>query len=277
MQLELALLVLLAAVMHASWNTLVKVSSDSLVNLATLTCSGGLFVLLALPFAGLPSAESVPLLVVGIAIHLVYFYCLVNAYRFGDFSQVYPLARGTAPAIVAVAAAWLADEWLSAREIFGLALVSLGIASLLLGRRARDPRAILFALATAVTIAAYSVVDGLGARRAGNAVSFLVFLSVGEALAILLVARMRRGPGLWSAMAAEGFRGVAAGVLATVGYGIVVFAMSRGAMANVSALRETSVIIAALIGTRLLGEGGVVQRLLAAAVVTTGLLVMNWR
>jgi drug/metabolite transporter (DMT)-like permease len=277
LQLDLVLLVLLAAVMHASWNTLVKISNDRLANLATLTSSGAALVMLALPFSGLPAPESLPFLAVGTAIHLVYFYFLAGAYRLGDFSQVYPLARGAAPALVAVGAALFADEWLETREIAGLGLVVLGIASLLWGRPARDPRALLFALATGGAIACYTVVDGLGARRAGNAVAFLVFLSLGEALGILLFARLRRGPGLWAAMAGEGRRTVLGGMVATLGYGIIVYAMSRGAMAHVSALRETSVIMAALIGTRLLGEDGLWQRLLAAALVVAGLVVMNWR
>ena len=140
MQLDLVLLVLLAAVMHASWNTLVKISNDRLANLATLTSSGAALVMLALPFSGLPAPESLPFLAVGTAIHLVYFYFLAGAYRLGDFSQVYPLARGAAPALVAVGAALFADEWLETREIAGLGLVVLGIASLLWGRPARDPR-----------------------------------------------------------------------------------------------------------------------------------------
>jgi drug/metabolite transporter (DMT)-like permease len=126
-------------------------------------------------------------------------------------------------------------------------------------------------------IAIYTVIDGLGARYAGQAVSYIAWMNICESAALLAAARARRGAQLRGLLRAELPRTALAGVMATIGYAIVIYAMSRGAMAHVSALRETSVVIAALIGTIVLGEPGALARVGAAVVVAAGVIVMNWR
>ena len=278
MPLDLAAAVLLSAVLHALWNSFVKVGRDRLASIAVISVTGGVLSVPVAAAAAWPSAASLPFLIGSVLSHLVYYYCLVNAYRFGDLSRVYPLARGLAPPVVAVGAAVVAGEWLELREIAGIALVSCGIASLVAGAgEASDRRALWFAAATGLMIATYTIIDGLGARYAGQALSYIAWMNIGESATLLAAARLRRGARIWPLLRADLRRTVLAGVMATIGYGIVIYAMSRGAMAHVSALRETSVVIAALIGTVVLGEPGALARIGAAVVVAAGVIVMNWR
>lgn len=274
---SLILLVLLSALLHALWNSFVKVGQDRLVSVAVICATGGALsvpVALAMP---LPGAAGFGFALLSVAVHLAYYFCLVNAYRFGDLSRVYPLARGMAPPLVALGAAAAAGEWLSAREVLGVALVSLGIASLVLGARAgAERRGLWFAAGTGAMIGIYTVLDGLGGRSVPHALSYIAWLNVFEGAVLLAAARARRGAALWPALGAVLPRGGVAGVMATLGYGIVIYAMSRGAMAHVSALRETSVVIAALIGTVVLGEPGAISRVAAAGVVAAGVVVLNW-
>jgi len=278
LQLDLAAAVLFAALLHALWNSFVKVGHDRLASIAVICGVGGLLSAPVAALVPLPAAPSTPFLLASVCTHVVYYYCLLNAYRFGDLSRVYPLARGLAPPVVAIGAALVAREWLQPHEVVGIALVSCGIVSLVASARGGgDRRSLWFAAATGGMIAIYTVIDGLGARHAGQALSYIAWMNMLEASTVLAVARLRRGAPIWPALRTDLPRGTVAGVMATLGYGIVVFAMSRAAMAHVSALRETSVVIAALIGTLVLGEPGAVPRIAAALVVAAGVIVMNWR
>jgi drug/metabolite transporter (DMT)-like permease len=279
LQLGLALAVLLSALLHALWNSLVKVGRDRLASITVIVVTGGA---LSAPIAAvvpLPTATTLAFVAASVLTHLVYYYFLINAYRFGDLSRVYPLARGLAPPTVAIGAALVAGEWLSARELVGVALVFCGIASLTLGAdggNGSDPRSLWFAIATGGMIALYTIIDGLGARYSPQALTYVAWMNMLETVGVLIAARVRRGRVVWSALLVDLPRGVLAGAMATVGYGIVVYAMSRGTLAHVSALRETSVVIAALIGTVVLGERGAPARIAAAAIVAAGVIVMNW-
>ncbi|MBX3024888.1 EamA family transporter [bacterium] len=276
MDSTLVLAVLLSALLHALWNSFVKVGQDRLVSVAVICATGGVLsapVALLMP---LPGAVGFGLALLSVATHLAYYFCLVNAYRFGDLSRVYPLARGLAPPLVAIGAALVAGERLGAREVGGVALVSIGIASLVAGAQAgAERRGLWFAAATGAMIGIYTVLDGLGGRAAPRALSYIAWLNMLEGALLLAAARVRRGPAVWPAVRAVLPRGVVAGLMATVGYGIVIYALSRGAMAHVSALRETSVVIAALIGTLVLGEPGAARRIAAAAVVAAGVIILN--
>lgn len=268
--------VLFAALLHALWNSFVKVGEDRLVSVAVICATGGALsapVALASP---LPGATAFGFASLSVAVHLAYYFCLVNAYRFGDLSRVYPLARGLAPPLVALGAALAAGERPSAHQIGGIALVSIGIASLVAGARGgAERRGLWFAAATGAMIGIYTVLDGLGGRAAPRALTYIAWLNMMEGALLLAAARLRRGPALWPVVRAVLPRGVVAGLMATVGYGIVIYAMSRGPMATVSALRETSVVIAALIGTLILGEPGTARRVAAAAVVAAGVIVLH--
>jgi drug/metabolite transporter (DMT)-like permease len=277
-------LMLLSALLHASWNGLVKAeTTDRLVSFAVVMLTGAAAGLVLLPFAGSVATTAWPFLVASAIVHYCYYVTLLNAYAYGDLSHVYPIARGSAPALVAIASALVAGELLSLGEIAGVALVSVGIASLALGRASAGGdglKATLYAFATAGLIAAYSVIDGLGARHSGNTLGYIAWLTIADAPAVLVYVVWRRrghlGAALWPALGSPVIRrAMAGGLIAMFGYGIAIWALSQGAMAHVAALRETSVLFAAVIGTRLLGESFGARRLVAACVVVAGLLLMN--
>jgi drug/metabolite transporter (DMT)-like permease len=273
-------LVLLAALMHASWNAVIKSDPDRLASFGLVMMAGCVFGLAAAPFVPLPAPEAWPYLMASAIIHVFYYAFLLRAYAHGDLSLVYPIARGLGPTLVALISGAVVGEHLEFREAVGVALVSVGIAGLAFGRGLPDfseRRAIVLAVCTGFTIAAYTVVDGLGARAAGNALSYIVWLNLLEGPWVFVFAAWKRGPLIFDYMRKYWWRGTAGGVVATIGYGIAIWAASLGAIAHVSALRETSVLFAALMGTFMLGEKFGAMRVVAAAIMVVGLLAMNFR
>jgi drug/metabolite transporter (DMT)-like permease len=275
-----AALVLLAAAMHASWNAIVKSDSDRLASFALVMLVGGILGLALMPFAGAPDPASWPFLVASMLVHVVYYFALLRAYALGDLSQVYPIARGLGPTLVAVFSGVLIGEYLDWRETAGVVLVSLGIAGLALARgipTADERRATYMAVFTGVTIAAYTVIDAMGARASGNALGYIAWLNVLEAPWVFAYACRRRGGAIVPYIRTQWRRGAIGGAIAATGYGIAIWATSVAPVAHISALRETSVLFAALIGTSLLGEAFGPRRVAAAALMVAGLLLMNLR
>jgi drug/metabolite transporter (DMT)-like permease len=276
--LEAAALVLLAAVCHAAWNTLVKVSGDRLVVLAIVNAAALVPCLAALPWLATPLPASWPFLALSALIHLGYYFFLVAAYRHGDLSHVYPIARGLSPLLVACGAALLVGERLAAVALAGMVLISTGLASLAFERGSPwrgESRGLGFAAGTAVLIACYTVVDGMGVRRSGSAASYVAWLFVLDGVPLLAFVAVRRAVQLRAVLAREWRAGLAGGALQLAAYGLVIWAMSVAPLAAVSALRETSVIFAALIGTKLLGEPLGRTRVAAACLVTVGVIAMR--
>jgi drug/metabolite transporter (DMT)-like permease len=195
----------------------------------------------------------------------------------GDLSRVYPIARGTGPLVVALLSGPLTGERLSPTAFGGVVLVTAGIASLA-GRRPgarRADAALVWALATGLLIAAFTLVDGLGVRRAGTAVAFIAWLQALAGLPLAAVAVARRRADLGPFLRRHGLRDAAGGVMAMTAYAIVVWTYSRGAIAPIAALRETSVLLAAAIGALALGEPFGRRRIAAAAVVAAGAALLN--
>ncbi len=276
--LEAAGLVLMAALFHARWNALVKTSGDRLAVLAMLNGVSAVFAMLVLPFVEVPARESWVYLGASIVLHSGYYFFLIGAYRVGDLSHVYPLARGLSPLLVAGAAVAFAGETLSFAAFMGVLLACAGIVSLSFdgGPPWRgDRRPLLFALGTAVFIASYTIVDGIGVRAAGSVAGYIAWLFALDAIPIVVVAWMLRSRELRWTLRSEWKKGAVGGVLALAAYGLVIWAMSLAAMAAVSALRETSVIFAALIGTILLKERFGTLRISAAVLVAAGVVLMN--
>ncbi len=277
MDAVVVVLVLAAALMHAVWNTFVKVGDDRLMTMTMVIGVGALLAPVLVLSVPAPAPASWKFIAISVVIHSAYYYFLIAAYRVGDLSHAYPLARGSAPLMVAAGAAVFADEMLGGAQIAGIAIVSAGIISLMLGGNGfrADWRAIVYPLATGVTIAAYTVADGLGVRLSENPASYIGWVFIFSAVPIVAVAVARRR-GAFLAGVRRGWKpGLLGGVLASGGYGIVIWALSLGAMAHVSALRETSVVIAALIGVRILGEPFGRRRVLAACTVAVGVVVLN--
>jgi len=276
---DLVFLVLLAAVAHAGWNAVVKSSGARNRTFAVMLLTGGAVGLAGVFLLPLPAPAAWPYLAVSAAVHYGYYGFLLLAYRYGDLSHVYPLARGSAPLAVAGGAWLLAAEALPPAGIAGLALASAGLMSLAFENglpRGHAGRSVLYALGTGLLISAYTVVDGMGVRASGAPLSYIVWLNLLEALPIVLWLGVMRPDGF--ARGGVWWRhGLVGGLLATAAYGFVIYAMSAGGMAHVSALRETSTLFAALIGTLILGEkgGGPVRRIAAAAMVSAGIVVLQ--
>jgi drug/metabolite transporter (DMT)-like permease len=270
--------VLFAAVLHAAWNALAHHIPDKLAALAlmsvvyTALCLPLLFVLPA------PAPAARPYLLASAALQVCYLLLLAQAYRLGEFSQVYPLARGTAPLVVAVAAAVLVGERLPPVHLAGVLVISAGLTTLVLagGRPGRhELPALLAALATGLTIASYTVVDGLGVRRSGGVAGYAAWLFVLQGAVVAGYAAVRYRGTLPAALAGHWLRGAAGGVLALGAYGLVLWAQTRGALAAVAALRETSVILGAAIGAVAFRERFGPPRVVAAALVALGVLLIN--
>ena len=273
------LLVLLAAASHATWNAFVKSGEDKLVSLCLVIFTTSLPALFALPFLPLPAAESWPFLMVSTIVHYLYYAVLVAAYRHGDLSLAYPIARGSAPVLVA-AGAWLfAGEGLAAWQWIGVVTVSVGIMSLANPGRGRagdgEAKAIVFALLTGLTIAAYSLADGLGVRLSGHEFAYIAWLFVFSGLPMPFIIRWRRGGESARLVRAHLRIGIFGGLISGLAYAIVIWSMSVAPIAMVVSLRETSVLIAAAIGSLFLKEPFGRHRIAAAAIIVAGAALMN--
>lgn len=283
LEVGVVLAVLAAGTLHATWNAIVKAGGDRTAMLATVMSACALPALPFLFILPLPAPASWPFLATSLVVHWGYYAFLLSAYRYGDLSQVYPIARGAAPALVALGGFLVADEALAAGEVFGVAVVSAGILSLAWrrgGPSAAGPgdshlKAVGFALLTALMISTYLVADGMGVRRAGVPGSYIAWLFVLEVpvlLAPILWLRRRR---LRSAFGPVLRHGLIGGLLAAVSYGVAIWAMSLGPLAHVVALRETGVLVAAVIGTHLMGEPFAPRRIAAAAAVAVGATILQ--
>jgi drug/metabolite transporter (DMT)-like permease len=271
--------VLFAAACHAGWNAVIKHGLDPLATTTVISIGAALVALAGLPLVGLPAAPSWPWVIASMLIHLVYFAALIESYRAGDMGQVYPIARGAAPLMTASATTLFVGERLSGLGWLGIVLLAAGVLLLSLrgGRDlARlDHRAVGFALFTAVTICAYSVVDGVGARLAKNpnAYSVVLFIGIGAIMAVYALAR--RGTGALSALSGQWGLGLAGGALQVGSYGIAIWAMTLAPIAIVAALRETSVLFGAAIAVVFLKEPLRAIRVVAAATIVAGLALIR--
>jgi drug/metabolite transporter (DMT)-like permease len=209
-------------------------------------------------------------------VHFGYYVTLAHAYRTGDLSFAYPLMRGTAPLIVTILGIVFLRELPTAHVAAGILLVCGGIVSIAFVRRERHPPAAAgWAFANAAIIAVYTLIDGTGARASGNAVSYVSWLIFIEGLPFVAWIIARRGRPAVTYLTRSWRRGVAGGACALAAYGIVLFAMTRAPVAAVAALRETSVLFAALIGAVWLKEGLGPMRLAGAASVVAGVAALK--
>jgi drug/metabolite transporter (DMT)-like permease len=274
---SILLLPLIAAALHATWNALVKTAADRLATIAFISLATSLIGLAMLPFVALPPAAAWPYIALSMALKYAYYLFIYFAYRAGDLSLVYPLARGLAPLLVAGGAALFAGEMLSAPALAGVLIACFGISSLTLGnlRQLRGaPLPFALAAGTSVIIAAYTVCDGIGVRLAHDTFGFIAVLSLLEFPVVLVAIGLRRHK-LAATVRSNWRYGMTAGLCSGVAYGLVVYAAAYAPMSIVSALRETSVIMAALIGTLLLGERPWQDRVAASALVAGGVGLMT--
>jgi drug/metabolite transporter (DMT)-like permease len=299
--LSVTLVVLAAAVTHATWNAIAHGIKDQLLAFGLIGAGG---ILVAIPLvivSPLPLSACWPYLLASIVIHVFYNLLLMRSYRHGEFGQVYPLARGTSPLVVTVLAAVFAAERPSAAQVAGVLVVSSGLALLVLagrtGRRAAarvgagggsgggagrgggrgiGRTALIAAVGTGLTIAAYTTVDGLGVRLSGSSVAYIGWLMLLESLCVPAWALARRRHELLSGTSRRVLgSGLLAGGLSVLAYGLVLWAQTRGDLAPIAALRETSVIFGAVIATVVFREPFGRWRIAATLLVVIGVLLLN--
>jgi drug/metabolite transporter (DMT)-like permease len=271
--------VLIAAACHAGWNATIKGGLDPLATTVVISIGAAVVAAALLPVVGLPAGAAWPWCAASVLIHLVYFAALIESYRAGDMGQVYPIARGSAPLMTAVVTTALVGERLGLAGWGGIILLVAGVMLLSLrgGRDLTrlDRKAVGFALFTAVTICAYSVVDGVGARHAGSANAYSVALFVGIGPVMVIYALARRGREVIPAMRRHWRLGLAGGTLQLGSYGIAIWAMTVAPIAIVAALRETSVLFGALIAIMFLKEPLRAGRVAAALMIVAGLTLIR--
>jgi len=268
--------VLLGALLHASWNALVKSSRDKDLDMAVIHLIGSLLMIPVVAWVGLPDAKAWPYLAASITVHIGYYLALTGAYKHGELGLTYPLMRGAAPLLVALSAALTLGETLSPLAWAGVVGISAGVLVLGFHRQAlREPKAVGFALANAVIIAAYTVLDGLGVRASGNALQYTatLFLLDGWPFALLMFATRGNALGRY---ARHRWPVASVGACASLGsYGIALWAMTQAPVASVAALRETSVLFAVLMGSWFLKEAFTPRRLVGACVIVAGVMALR--
>ena len=269
-------LVLVAALMHASWNTIIKTGGDGLlmfVLIKTPTMAIGATVLAV---AGVPNAASVPYAIGSAAGFTAYCFLLIWAYRVGDLGFVYPVARGSAPLWVALLSGLLIGERLHAAGLAGILIVSAGIAALAYQPRTftRHIPDLLRAVSVGLCIAVYTLFDGVGARVSGNVLGYAAMVNIFSGVPLIAITFYLRGGEAAHFLRREWKTGIIGGVMMFATYAIVIYALTLTQMAQVAALRETSVIFAAVIGTLILKEPLGVKRIFAATVIAAGIILM---
>ncbi len=277
MSLAVSMAVLLAALLHASWNAMIKGGGDVLHDTAGIIVGA---MLIALPFlfvVPVPTAAAWPFIIASVTVHLAYYWLMISAYRVGDLSLVYPLMRGVAPLITAVAGIAVLGEMPAAVAWLGMLLVSGGV--FMLGYRALghapSRAAVVFALANAAVIALYTLIDGQGARISGDAWSYIVWLFVLDGIPFSLWMLAKRRATFIAHLRGRSRRALIGGGLSAAAYAISVWAMTKAPVALVASLRETSVLFATLIGARLLHERLSARRWSGVIAVVLGVLALK--
>jgi drug/metabolite transporter (DMT)-like permease len=267
--------VVAAAVTHAAWNAIAHGIKDQTLAFALIGVGGIAVGIPLIIVAAMPYGDCWPYLLGSVAIHIFYNLLLMQCYRLGEFSQVYPLARGTSPLVVTILAAIFIHEHLALPQIAGVLVVSGGLATLVLAGRRPGRAAFAAAVGTGLTIAAYTTVDGVGVRLSGSPVGYIGWLMVLESLCVPMFAVLRRRHVLLKQPKRILLAGLAAGALSVLAYGLVLWAQTRGALAPIAALRETSVIFGAIIGTLIFREPFGRTRIAATVLVAAGIVLLN--
>lgn len=271
-----ALAVLFAGLLHAVWNALAKAVPDRYTAFAVMGAASALVSLPVAVAAGPPAGPAWPFLLTSVVLQVAYTALLIRSYDLGDFGQVYPLARGSAPFLVAVAGAVLGER-LSPLQSAGLVVVCGGLVALAIARHRTTVTgpAVTAALLTGLSIAAYTVVDGLGVRRTSHPLPYIAWLFLLEGSVVALMALAVRGRAVAPALRTGWQMPAAGGIVSLLAYAIVVWAQTRSPLAQVAALRETSVVWGAIIGAVFFSERFGWRRVAAAVTVTLGIIMLT--
>ncbi len=279
----IVLAVLCAAMLHASWNAMIKSGGDKAADTALMTVAGAVVSLPFLLWVGLPNRSAWPYLLASLVIHIGYYIALVEAYEHGDLGLTYPIMRGFAPLLVALGSSAFIGEAPSAAAWLGIVGIAVGVGLVGLahpGEALHHRRALLFAFANAALIAIYTTVDGIGVRVNGGAARYVLMLFVLDGFFYPVLVWLRRGTVERAALVAYARKRwpvAALGASASIGaYGIALWAMTRAPVASVAALRETSVLFAAVLGTVLLNERFGLQRAIGTGVIVAGVMALRF-
>jgi drug/metabolite transporter (DMT)-like permease len=267
--------VLVAALLHATWNAAAHAMPDREVGFFLLNVGVCVVPIACLPWVGLPDPAAWPFVLGSVLVHLAYNLLLLRSYQLGDFGQTYPLARGTAPLVVAVVGVALVGQHLSLVEALGVVTISVGLVVLVLGRgsfHAGRP-AVLAALTTGLAIATYTVLDGVGVRRSADPLPYIAWIFALQGPLIASVVALRRR-GLVRDARALLVPGLLSGLVSFVAYALVVWAQSRGRLATVASLREVGIVFGAVIGAVLFHERFGPLRVLGSLVVLAGVVLL---
>jgi len=278
MSIQVMLLVLLGAFLHASWNAVVKSSRDKFLDIVLVTGGSALLSAFILPFLPMPAPASWAYAAASVVIHIGYFVLVAAAYRAGDMSFAYPLMRGTAPLLVTVASGPLIGEYLSLGAWTGVLLISAGVLGMTLVHRAPGAagiRAASPALANAVVIAAYTVVDGAGVRLSGHAAAYTMWVFLATALPLVAWAGMSRRDDLTVHFRSRWHFGMIGGACTLGAYVLALWAMTQAPVALVAALRETSILFGTALSALVLKERFGWTRHAAAAAVVSGAVILK--
>lgn len=275
------LIVLFGALLHASWNVIVKSGTDKYLNAVLVCGAAGLVALVLIPFLPLPLAPSWPYMIISTIFQVCYLFMVAAAYSNGDMSLAYPLMRGTPPLLVAMAAGPMIGEVLGAGQWLAIGFISCGVLTMALGSRRKTAagqntsRTVIIALVNALFIAGYTLVDGIGVRVSGNAISYTLWAFLFNAIPVV-------GWGIWK------YRGELVGHirqrghLAMIGgagtlgsYGLALWAMTMAPVAMVAALRETSILFGMILSLFLLREHISLKRLAGALLIVCGTVLMR--
>ncbi|OPG71654.1 EamA family transporter [Pseudomonas ogarae] len=272
-------LVLVAALLHAAWNTLIKFSGERLLVVACMDSVALLFVALALGFVALPPLDIWPWILASAAFELLYRYLLIQAYRVGDLGLVYPLMRGLSPLVVLALTFIFAGEALTTQQVIGILLIPFGMLCLLWqgGGGERLPWSMLPVVALiGLCIGCYTFIDGHALRRWPHPLDYLVWVTLLSAWPFPLLALVSKRPAFMRFWREQWWLGLAVGFCVLFSYALVLWAMQLGSIAEAAALPEISVILVVLFGMRYLKEPFGLPRLLACGLVLVGMLVMKF-
>ena len=270
--------VLVAAVLHATWNALAHNIKDTLAGFVLISLTVTICCAVLVLLVPVPSARAWPFIAVSAVLEVGYLFALLRAYQLGEFGQMYPIARGTSPWVVALVATTVLGQPLPPAELVGILVISAGLIALAfaggLPGRAQLP-ALAAALGTGVLIASYTIVDGVGVRRSDTVLGYIAWIFLLQGPVVPLYALARYGRALPGRLRPIWLRGAVGGVLSLLAYGLVVWAQAHGALAPIAALRETSIVIAAVIATVVFREPFGRVKLVASTAVVVGILLLN--
>jgi drug/metabolite transporter (DMT)-like permease len=265
-------LVLLSAILHATWNALLKGHTDRSQFMANMSLSMGALALICVPFVPLPSSSAWGCIFLSAVLHVAYNLLLLQNYRLSDFSSAYPIARGISRPLVTFGAFLLMRQWPNAFAILGVTMISAGIVFLATGRSKAGTYATLSALATGAIIAAYTVTDGMGVQRSQSTLSYTVWVFASYLFMPVVLLLLRTPVRLVNVQGLP--RAVGAGVFSLAAYTLVLWATRYVDMGIVSALRETSVLWAILLGYVFLGEAFTWRRMVSASIICLGIALL---